>query len=128
MGVPARPTSLRASRGSVLPVRLQAPGPVVGLVRSRGSRLHVVRRASSRGGVRGVTPKNADPRSSDTRERIIAATLQTLEQDGFAETSARAIARNGGFNQALIFYHFGSIAQVLIEAFREVSDEQTGRY
>lgn len=52
----------------------------------------------------------------ETKARIIEATLDTLKQDGIVGTSARAIARNGNFNQALIFYHFGSIDDVVIVA------------
>jgi AcrR family transcriptional regulator len=74
-----------------------------------------------------VTEKSAG-RASDTRERIKEAALETLRQDGFAETTARSIARHGGFNQALIFYHFGSVGNLLLEAFRQTSEEQVARY
>lgn len=47
---------------------------------------------------------------------------------GFAGTTARAIAHLGGFNQALIFYHFGSVPNLLLEAFRAASIEQVTRY
>ncbi len=70
----------------------------------------------------------SDRRGSDTRERIIAATLETLREEGFAETTARAIARRGDFNQALIFYHFGSLTRLLMEAFRDISEDQVERY
>ena len=73
-----------------------------------------------------MTPR--DDRSSATRERIIDAALETLEEDGFAEASARTIAARGGFNQALIFYHFGSVEGLLFEAFSRRSDEQVERY
>ena len=66
--------------------------------------------------------------ASGTRERIIQAALQTVGEEGFAETTARAIARRGGFNQALIFYHFGSVPNLLLEAFRQTSDAQVARY
>jgi AcrR family transcriptional regulator len=69
-----------------------------------------------------------DDRGSATRERIIAAALETLKEEGFAETTARAIARHGGFNQALIFYHFGSLTALLMEAFRDLSKDQVERY
>ena len=69
-----------------------------------------------------------DRRGSDTRERIMEAALETLRDEGFADTTARAIARRGGFNQALIFYHFGSVANVLLEAFRGLSEEQVAKY
>ena len=56
------------------------------------------------------------------------AALETLREEGFNETTARAIARRGGFNQALIFYHFGSVPNLLIEAFRPFSEAQVARY
>jgi AcrR family transcriptional regulator len=51
-----------------------------------------------------------------------------VRQDGFAETTARAIARRGGFNQALIFYHFGSVDELLQQAFADASERQVARY
>ena len=51
--------------------------------------------------------------SQDTKTRIIEATVATIKAEGISGTSARAIARNGDFNQALIFYHFGSIEDLL---------------
>jgi AcrR family transcriptional regulator len=63
-----------------------------------------------------------------TRERIIEAALDTLREEGFGRTTARAIARRGGFNQALIFYHFGTVPKLLLEAFRATSEEQVARY
>jgi AcrR family transcriptional regulator len=65
---------------------------------------------------------------SATRERIVQAAIETLSEEGFAGTTARAIAAHGGFNQALIFYHFGSVPALLVEAFRETSEEQIAKY
>jgi AcrR family transcriptional regulator len=67
-------------------------------------------------------------RGADTRDRIIEAALETVREEGFAETTARAIARRGGFNQALIFYHFGSVDELLMEAFGRVSSRNVVRY
>ena len=67
-------------------------------------------------------------RGAGTRDRIIEAAVETLRQQGFADTTARAIARTGGFNQALIFYHFGSVPKLLFEAFGQTSSEQVARY
>ncbi|MGH2663419.1 MAG: TetR/AcrR family transcriptional regulator [Actinomycetota bacterium] len=67
-------------------------------------------------------------RGTATKERILEAALDTLRDQGFAETTARAIARRGGFNQALIFYHFGSVANMLLEAFQELSEVQAEKY
>ena len=66
--------------------------------------------------------------SSETRQRIMAAALQTVRESGITGTSARAIATTGGFNQALIFYHFGSVTNLLIEAARASSAARVGAY
>jgi AcrR family transcriptional regulator len=64
----------------------------------------------------------------DTRIRIIEATLETLRADGIVGTSARTIARRGGFNQALVFYHFGSVEGLLVAASAEESSRRAARY
>jgi AcrR family transcriptional regulator len=63
-----------------------------------------------------------------TRERIVEAALATLKSAGFAGASARAIARAGGFNQALIFYHFGSVNDLLLAALEETSRRRMSAY
>lgn len=77
--------------------------------------------------IEAVSPR---PRRSkaDTRQRIVQAAVDTLREQGIVGTSARAIAQRGGFNQALIFYHFGSITNLLLEAFRETSETQVAKY
>jgi AcrR family transcriptional regulator len=42
--------------------------------------------------------------------------------------TSRAIARRGGFNQALIFYHFGSLENLRVTALRRTSEERLARY
>ncbi len=64
----------------------------------------------------------------DTRTKIIEATVATLKEEGITGTSARAIARHGGFNQALIFYHFGSIEEVLVATIYHTSEQRIERY
>jgi AcrR family transcriptional regulator len=71
---------------------------------------------------------SARPAEASTRDRIVEATLRTLRERGFADTTARAIANTGGFNQALIFYHFGSLDRLLQEAFAEASTRQIEKY
>jgi AcrR family transcriptional regulator len=68
----------------------------------------------------------AEPKA--TREVILDAALQTLKEQGFARTSARAIARAGEFNQALIFYHFGSVNELLLAALDRIGEERLARY
>jgi AcrR family transcriptional regulator len=63
-----------------------------------------------------------------TRAALIAGAIQTLRETGFAGASARQIARRAGCNQALIFYHFGSVPDLLIAALEEVSAQRMAAY
>lgn len=63
-----------------------------------------------------------------TKSRIAEAALETLKSKGFAGSSAREIARTGGFNQALIFYHFGSVQNLLLAVLDLVSDRRMRAY
>jgi AcrR family transcriptional regulator len=63
-----------------------------------------------------------------TAQAIVKAALETVRAEGFAGATSRAIARRGGFNQALIFYHFGSLEGLLLSALRQTSEERLARY
>ncbi len=63
-----------------------------------------------------------------TKLGIVEAATETLKAKGFAGASAREIARTGGFNQALIFYHFGNVRAVLLAAFDLVSARRMASY
>ena len=64
----------------------------------------------------------------ETRARIVEAALETLKTEGIVGTSARAIARQGDFNQALIFYHFGSVDDLVVAAVSEMSRRRMGNH
>jgi AcrR family transcriptional regulator len=72
-------------------------------------------------------PEPTTPRAA-ARARIVAATLETLERAGFTGATARAIAATGGFNQALIYYHFESLEDLFAAALREFSEQRIARY
>lgn len=63
-----------------------------------------------------------------TKQLILAAAFDTLREEGFAGASARAIARKGGFNQALVFYHFGSVENLLLATLDSSGNERLERY
>jgi AcrR family transcriptional regulator len=63
-----------------------------------------------------------------TRAALIAGAIQTLRETGFAGASARQIARRASCNQALIFYLFGSVPDLLIAALEEVSAQRMAAY
>jgi AcrR family transcriptional regulator len=75
-----------------------------------------------------MTKKRARTAGEKTRQRIVDAALKTLKKDGFAGATSRAIARAGGFNQALIFYHFGTLDGLLLAALDQTSEERLHRY
>ena len=56
------------------------------------------------------------------------AALETLKLEGFKGATARAIARRGDFNQALVFYHFGSVKNLLLAALDATSQTRMERY
>lgn len=56
------------------------------------------------------------------------AALETLRSKGFKGASARAIARSGGFNSALIFYYFGTVNNLLLAALDQSSAVRMQRY
>ena len=74
------------------------------------------------------TRSNADPRTAETRRKLIEGAVETLRTRGIAGTSARAIATSAGVNQALIFYHFGSVEQLVDVACREATAERVELY
>ncbi len=63
-----------------------------------------------------------------TAQGIVDAAVATVRAEGFAGATSRAIARQGGFNQALIFYYFGSLEGLLLAALAQASEERLARY
>jgi AcrR family transcriptional regulator len=53
---------------------------------------------------------------ADTRQKLIDGALEAIRQYGIAGVSARTVAAAAGVNQALVFYHFGSVDDLLAEA------------
>ena len=62
------------------------------------------------------------------RSALIAATIDALREEGFVGASARAIAARAGFNSAAVFYHFGSVNELLLAALDESSAARLARY
>lgn len=63
-----------------------------------------------------------------TRDTLIAAAADALREDGFAAASARRIAQRARCNQALVFYHFGSVHDLLLAALEDVSARRMAAY
>src|ERR1700681_1486353 len=66
--------------------------------------------------------------SAETRRALVAGAIDALRQEGFSGASARTIAARAGCNQGLVFYHFGSVTNLLLAALDEVSALRLTRY
>jgi len=77
------------------------------------------------GPISRVHPKEG---AGSTRQGLIDAAVETLKAEGFAGSSARSIARRAGCNQGLVFYHFGSVVNLLLAALDSVSASRRDRY
>jgi AcrR family transcriptional regulator len=75
-----------------------------------------------------VIVKGTPQALTGTKLKIAEAAVATLKSRGFAGASAREIADSGGFNQALIFYHFGSVQMALLAALDLVSARRMRAY
>ncbi|HUD16742.1 MAG TPA: TetR/AcrR family transcriptional regulator, partial [Acidimicrobiales bacterium] len=73
---------------------------------------------------RSGTASRPTQRSTDTRRVLVEATVDVLRHQGFAAATARTIAERAGCNQGLVFYHFGSVVNLLLAALDEVSDQR----
>ena len=76
----------------------------------------------------GRTKGPGSDAGAETKARLIEACRSSLQQEGIAGTSARAIARHGDLNQALVFYHFGSVDGLLQATAREDSAQRAALY
>jgi len=66
--------------------------------------------------------------ATNTKDKIIDATLKVIVDQGLVGISARNIAKVGDFNQALIFYHFDSINNLLLTSVQRASKARFDRY
>jgi AcrR family transcriptional regulator len=65
---------------------------------------------------------------ADTRDALIAAAIEVLRDSGFASASARKISQRAGCNQALVFYHFGTVTDLQVAALEQVSAQRMAAY
>jgi len=80
----------------------------------------------AKAGPRAGKPRGAQ--SADVRSALVSAAIDALRETGFAGASAREIASRAGCSQALVFYHFGSVTDLLLAALDEVSSRRMAAY
>ncbi|MFE9453346.1 TetR/AcrR family transcriptional regulator [Streptomyces sp. NPDC006739] len=81
-----------------------------------------------------MTPETSKPqakggsKAQETKTRLLEGALRVLTEQGIAKTSARTVAAAAGVNQALVFYHFGSVDELLAAACRYGAEKAVARY
>jgi AcrR family transcriptional regulator len=70
--------------------------------------------------------RGADP--DMTRRRLLDAAVATLDRDGYAGATARAVAAGAGCNQASIYYHFGGMPELLVAALVDSNERRFAAY
>jgi AcrR family transcriptional regulator len=65
---------------------------------------------------------------STTRDKLLDAAAELLTAEGPGAVSARAIATRADVNQALVFYHFGTVSDLLEAAVRRTVDRAVASY
>ncbi len=70
--------------------------------------------------------RRSDPPAN--RQALVDAAVEVLRHEGFAKATARHIAATASCNQGLVFYHFGSVADLLLAAMDQVSAARRLRY
>jgi AcrR family transcriptional regulator len=63
-----------------------------------------------------------------TSDKLLDAAARSLAEDGVAGVSARTVAARAEVNQALVFYHFGSVSGLLDAAVRRSVDLAVASY
>lgn len=72
--------------------------------------------------------RTKDLDQSATRTALVTAATDVLREDGFVGATARAIAARAEVNSAAVFYHFGSVHELLLAALDATSGERLARY
>ncbi|MET0457738.1 MAG: helix-turn-helix domain-containing protein [Ilumatobacteraceae bacterium] len=72
-------------------------------------------------------PRPGATEEGSARQVLIDATVATLAERGFSATSARAVAERAGVAAGGVFYHFGSMDDLLAAAFDQCNAERFRR-
>ena len=65
---------------------------------------------------------------SETRDRLLRAAAEIVAERGLSSATARAIGERAGANQALVFYHFGTVNELIAAASDLAVGEAVDRY
>lgn len=87
--------------------------------RAEGTKRRSHRRTAARPRRAGTTP--CDPPRGTTRERLVGAAHQLLEESGYSGASVQAVADGAGVSAGALYRHFSSKAELFVEVFRDAA-------
>ncbi len=71
-----------------------------------------------------LTGGREEPRGSGTRERLLRAAAEVIQEGGFCAASVAAIAERAGVAAGTLYRHFPSKAELFVEVVRSVSERE----
>jgi AcrR family transcriptional regulator len=66
--------------------------------------------------------------SRDTKQKLVDGVLEIIRHQGITAVSARSVATAAGANQALVFYHFGSVEELVARACVTTTEARVAEY
>lgn len=81
------------------------------------------RQAGTKGDAVPVERRSRLANKALRRQQLIDATIDSVNQAGFAETTLAKVATLAGVSQGIVVFHFGTKDQLLIETLRFLSEE-----
>jgi AcrR family transcriptional regulator len=78
----------------------------------------------SASGTRSGRKRRGGRLAGSTRERLLVAAVELLEEGGYAAASVAAIAKRGGVAVGALYRHFPSKADLFVEVFRTMAERQ----
>lgn len=76
------------------------------------------------GQTRSATGRARSSRGDATRERLLSAAVELLEEGGYAAASVVAIAERSGVAAGALYRHFPSKAELFVEVFRKAAEQE----
>lgn len=73
-------------------------------------------------------PRTQAQRRARTRSALLAATIDSLVQDGYAGTTTRSVAARAGVTPGALQHHFDSRGRLVTEALRTLSEQLAERF
>jgi AcrR family transcriptional regulator len=75
-------------------------------------------------GTRRNRKRGRGKRAEPTRERLLGAAVELLEEGGYAAATVAAIAKRSGVAVGALYRHFPSKAELFVEIFRTTAERQ----